>query len=396
MPNTTVTLMRRCKTESGWKFYPVVIGKNGRIRPEYAMVDSEPTHFPVGHYELRFYAGRKLRYENVGKNAADALAARDAKEKLLAAKTAANEAGVQLPETPGRVYLRRAAGLYVEQRKDKRKLEAARYAELVTGEFIADCGKTFLDEVTKDDVTAYEKSLRKRGQSERTIANKHQRLRSFFRFAGVDVDVLMPEKPVYEKKEPTIYNPEQIGALMKACDPYMRLAVELGLKCGLREQEMIYLEWSDILWRDKVLRVQGKPTYGFAVKDKEQRSVPVPEDLLKRLNEGRPNNGQGLILATSSGSPNTHLLRQLKRLVNRAGLNCGVCGGCTGKVKECEQFTLHKLRRTYCTTLLRNGVDLKTVQKYMGHTDLASTMRYLSAATDKEMQARINRIQWGD
>ncbi|MGO8708970.1 MAG: hypothetical protein ACLQMG_14955, partial [Terracidiphilus sp.] len=132
MPNTTVTLMRRCKTESGWKFYPVVIGKNGRIRPEYAMVDSEPTHFPVGHYELRFYAGRKLRYENVGKYAADALAARDAKEKLLAAKTAANEAGVQLPETPGRVYLRRAAGLYVEQRKDKRKMEAARYGELVT------------------------------------------------------------------------------------------------------------------------------------------------------------------------------------------------------------------------------------------------------------------------
>ena len=395
MANTTVTLMRRCRTENGWKHHPVAMGKSGRVRPEYALVDGEPIHFPIGHYELRFYEGRKPRYVNVGKNAADALAARDAKEKLLAAKTAAHEAGVKLPEVPGRVYLRRVATLYVDDRKNEGAMEAARDAELVTSEFMADCGKTFLDEMTKADILNYHKTLRKNGQTDRTLANKHQRLRSFFRFAGVDVNALMPAKPKFEKELPTVYNPEQIGALLTACDPYMRLASELGLKCGLRELEMVYLEWSDIQWQDKVLRVQGKSSWDFKVKDSEQRDVPIPVDLLARLENWQKDHGsRRLILGTKKALPNTHLLRQLKRLVNRADLNCGVCEGCTGDIKECREWTLHKLRRTYATTLLRNGVDLRTVQHYMGHSDLASTMRYLRPATGKESQERINSIQW--
>lgn len=50
----------------------------------------------------------------------------------------------------------------------------------------------------------------------------------------------------------------------------------------------------------------------------------------------------------------------LKRLAKRVGLSCGKCQGCASDLKQCQQWTLHKLRRTYGTTLLRNGVDLKT------------------------------------
>lgn len=397
MPNTTVTLMRRCQTEHGWKYYPVVMGKKGRVKPDHARVNGKAVHFPVGHYELRFYEGRKLRYENVGNNAADALTAMLAKEKMLTAKTAARDAGVTLPEVPGRVYLRRAAGLYVDDRKNHGAKEAARDAELVIGEFIADCGKTFLDEVGKDDLLHYQKNLRKLGQTDRTVANKHQRLRSFFRFAGVDVKLVMPAKPKFEKTLPTVYTDEQINTLLTAADsdPYMRLAIELGLKCGLRELEIVYLEWADINWQDKVLRVQGKPSWGFKVKDSEQRDVPIPDDLLTRLENWQTDHGKNrLILGTKKGNPNMHLLRQLKRLVNRAKLNCGVCDGCKGNVKECHEWTLHRLRRSYGTKLLRNGIDLRTVQAYMGHADLASTMRYLRPASTKETQDRINAIQW--
>jgi integrase len=397
MPNTTVSLMRRCQTADGWKYYPAVMGKKGRVKPDYARVNGRAVLFPVGHYELRYYEGRKPRYENVGNNAADALTAMLAKEKMLTAKTAARDAGVTLPEVPGRVYLRRVAGLYVDDRKNHGAKEAARDAELVTGEFIADCGRTFLDEVTQDDILGYQKNLRKQGQTDRTVANKHQRLRSFFRFAGVNVKAVMPAKPRFEKALPTVYTDEQINTLLTAADSdlYLRLAIELGLKCGLRELEIVFLEWTDINWQDKTLRVQGKPSWGFAVKDSEQRDVPIPDDLLTRLQNWRTDHSKNrLILGTKSGKPNMHLLRQLKRLVNRAGLNCGVCAGCTSNVKECHEWTLHRLRRSYGTKLLRNGIDLRTVQAYMGHADLASTMRYLRPASTKETQERINAIQW--
>jgi hypothetical protein len=67
-------------------------------------------------------------------------------------------------------------------------------------------------------------------------------------------------------------------------------------------------------------------------------------------------------------------------------MNCGSCEGCKAKRRECETFTLHKFRRSYITTLLRNGIDLRTVQAYAGHKDIASTMRYLRPASAKEAQ----------
>lgn len=42
MANRTVTLIRICKTEKGWRRYPVAFGKNGRIRPGWVMVGEEP------------------------------------------------------------------------------------------------------------------------------------------------------------------------------------------------------------------------------------------------------------------------------------------------------------------------------------------------------------------
>lgn len=205
----------------------------------------------------------------------------------------------------------------------------------------------------------------------------------------------MPEKPKYEKSLPTVYLLDEIGALLSAADDYMRLVIELGLKCGLRDLEIVYLEWPDIHWQDKVLRVQGKPRWEFKVKDSEQRDIPIPEDVLEHLKEWRKSHGkQRLILGTKNDRPNMHLLRQLKRLVNRAGLNCKMCEGCTGKSKECSDWTLHKLRRTYTTVLLRNGMDVRTVMQFTGHSDLDTILRYLRPAGTKETQRKINAIQF--
>jgi integrase len=39
--------------------------------------------------------------------------------------------------------------------------------------------------------------------------------------------------------------------------------------------------------------------------------------------------------------------------------------------------TLHKFRHTYATRLLESNVDIVTVQKLMGHSDLDTTRQYL-------------------
>jgi integrase len=99
------------------------------------------------------------------------------------------------------------------------------------------------------------------------------------------------------------------------------------------------------------------------------------------------------VLGNTKDRPNTKLLRLLKRLVHSADLNCGRCDSCKGR-EECENWFLHKFRATYCTKLLRSGMDLRTVQKMMGHSDIASTMRYLRPQEDAHTQSRINSIEW--
>ena len=143
------------------------------------------------------------------------------------------------------------------------------------------------------------------------------------------------------------------GQLRAGADEYMRLVSEVGQQLGLRMQEIMYAEWSDL--KGCMFTVQGKSreAYTFKVKDKEARTVPVNDILCARLaawKESRP--GTVLILGTESDRPNRHLLRTLKRVVKREGLNCGQCKGCNGG-EGCYQWTLHRFRGTYLTTLLR-------------------------------------------
>lgn len=395
MANRTVTLVRICKTEKGWRRYPAAFGKNGRVRPGWVMIGDDPEYYEQGRYELRMYEGSRLVYVPAGDNAAEALAARDRMEHKLAAKESARAAGMLLPaDEPGRVNLAAKAREFIRDAEQRGANVAADVNRLVTSEFLRIAKKSYADEIGREDLFDFHAALRKRGCSDRTVANKHARITSFLRFAGVDRSIL-PPPPRYDETLPTIYTSDEVSTILGASDAYMHLVIGLALKCGLRDQEIMHLEWPDIHRRDRVLRVSSKPRYGFRVKDSEERDIPVPDDLFQELenwHKSHPNSA--LVVGTKSGSPNTKLLRTLKRIAKRARLNCGHCEGCKAEARECQQWTLHKFRRTYCTTLLRSGVDLRTVQAYMGHADISSTMRYLRPASSAEAQAKINAIRW--
>ena len=71
------------------------------------------------------------------------------------------------------------------------------------------------------------------------------------------------------------------------------------------------------------------------------------------------------------------MLDKCKAIAKRAGLNV-------------EKFDLKTFRSTYATRMLRSGFDPRTVQHWMGHKSLETTMRYLSPARD--VHDRLNRV----
>ena len=53
MANRNFTLVRLCKTEKGWRRYPAVIGKNGRVKPGFVRVGAKEKEFKEGRYTSR-------------------------------------------------------------------------------------------------------------------------------------------------------------------------------------------------------------------------------------------------------------------------------------------------------------------------------------------------------
>ncbi|MDA8113161.1 MAG: tyrosine-type recombinase/integrase [Acidithiobacillus sp.] len=56
---------------------------------------------------------------------------------------------------------------------------------------------------------------------------------------------------------------------------------------------------------------------------------------------------------------------------------------------DLRRYTFHNLRHTYATLLLREGVNLPTMQKLLGHASLTSTQLYLHVQDDEVTQAAL-------
>jgi hypothetical protein len=75
------------------------------------------------------------------------------------------------------------------------------------------------------------------------------------------------------------------------------------------------------------------------------------------------------VFPSPTGNREQHMLDHCKAIARRAGL-------------DPAKFHLKTFRSTFATRMLRKGFDVRTVQHWMGHKSLETTMRYLVPATD--------------
>ena len=68
------------------------------------------------------------------------------------------------------------------------------------------------------------------------------------------------------------------------------------------------------------------------------------------------------------------------RLAEKAGLN--------------KRGHPHLFRHTFATDMLRQGVNLPTIQKMMGHTDISTTQIYLSVY-DEDVERAMKNFRGG-
>ena len=62
------------------------------------------------------------------------------------------------------------------------------------------------------------------------------------------------------------------------------------------------------------------------------------------------------------------------------------------KIQKIDRITAHMLRHTYASMLYDAGVDIKSAQKYLGHSDIKTTLEIYTHLTKQKMKESINSI----
>jgi integrase len=202
---------------------------------------------------------------------------------------------------------------------------------------------------------------------------------SFLKAQGITGIVKRGDWPKYTEEEPEAYDKHELDKLFAACDPKEHLWYSFFLMTGMREQEVMYTEWRDVNFKEKTVTVRWKPQYGWTPKTFKEREIPIPAKLVAKLKDAKTKSKPGcdLLFPTSGCKPKMNFLDDLQAVIKRAKLNP-------------EQFWLHKFRATFATWHLQNGVDLRTVQNWLGHKDMESTLRYLKAARGESVRDKVD------
>lgn len=375
-----VNLTKRIQTPRGTRYCPVVLASNGRIRPDLVLVNGQPERHPEGAYYLEWREkGRRVRL-SVGKDAQDAAARRQRKDAEL---HALNNGVSVLPENgDGQRSVAAAVAQFLEETELTKKPKTLAAYTTALNYFTESCRKLYLDDIDRYDLLKFCSFLRdEKKQSPRSVYNKFETVMAFLKANGIRGLVGKNDWPRYTEEEPEMYEQEELNKLFKACDAEEQLWYEFFLMTGMREQEVMYTYWSDVNFAASTVRVSHKPDRNWTPKAYKEREIPIPAKLVKKLKAWKAKSDKtcGLVFPTSGCNPKLDFLDCLKVCAERAKL-------------DRDNFWLHKFRSTFATLCLWAGVDLRTVQQWLGHSDMESTMRYLKPSRSEKVREKVNEI----
>jgi site-specific recombinase XerD len=190
-----------------------------------------------------------------------------------------------------------------------------------------------------------------------------------------------------ESRLPAVLSREEIRAVLGCVrTPRNRAYLATVYACGLRLQEALYLEVSDIDADRMMIHVHR----GKGAKD---RFVPLPKRTLDTLRAHWrshrhprlvfPAYGRDSRSAASATQPMA--ISSVQGALRAAKRQAGITK---------KAVSVHTLRHSYATHLLEAGVNLRVIQQYLGHTSLETTMVYLHLTNkgQEDALAHINTL----
>lgn len=247
-----------------------------------------------------------------------------------------------------------------------------------------------LDAVSVQDVEQFmHRQIDEKGLAHSTVSNQVNLLHSVFKTAMKAG--LVKANPVAAADKPRatgadadirFLTVEEVEALVRGVahddlGPTDAALYRVAAMTGLRQGELVALRWRDVDWPAGVIRVRQAYTRGRLGKPKSRRSeraVPMADAVVRALDAQFkrtrfagdddlvfPHPHLGVYYVAST------LLDRYKEALDRAGV---------------RRVRFHDLRHTFATTMAAQGVPMRTLQAWMGHADIQTTMIYADYAPD--------------
>ena len=216
-------------------------------------------------------------------------------------------------------------------------------------------------------------------------------LRFFYQqVLGCDWKTLELMRAETEQRLPAVLSRPEVQRLLKAMTPlHNRASFTTLSSCGLRLNEALSLQVGDLDGQRHMLHVHR----GKGAKD---RYIPLPDDTLDLLRTSWKTHRNRTWLFPATGRDHTHLASATSPLRRRS------VQGAFRTAKQRASISTrdvgpHTLRHSYATHLLEAGVHPRLIQRYLGHTQLETTMVYLHLTHKghEEAYERLNALMHG-
>lgn len=220
--------------------------------------------------------------------------------------------------------------------------------------------RTWPGEPTTEDLTAW---LGKEGWSQWTRVTYYGHMRSWFAFLEetgrrTDNPTMKIRPPRSPHATPRPLSEADVARVMLTVSGREQLWLMLGLLAGLRAHEVAQLSREDVTETSIFVRGKGG----------REDYVPTHPDLWRVIEPMPP----GWLFPSPSGHITGHTLTMQVSAIFRTA---GVSG------------SMHRTRHTFASRLLRQGTNIRVVQRLMRHSSLETTARYLAISDDEATAA---------
>jgi integrase len=161
------------------------------------------------------------------------------------------------------------------------------------------------------------------------------------------------------------------------------MANKLAALTAMRVSEVLGLKGC-FVYEDHIYLCKQYDEYGYRdTKTREKHNIPLPDDMIKELEELKVKNGEGFVFSLDGGAApicRKTMYQKLHRALRNIGISDDEISG--------RHLHLHGWRHFFNTELLKGGLTIPQVQAITGHKSDRMTKWYLHFDPNEFTQAR--------